>query len=301
MSLNFRTSLFVTAMVTAAAPVAVAAQDYDTQQTRISTMTNETGDQDILVRGQIPADLEGLPEGPDLDGFISGREGAEVRVTSPEGVQNLVALSTATRISASGGFLGLDRNRLPMTDLVNGLPIEVKTVQWNNRLIATNVKLKTRDLKTARMIQTGTEQRFAVNEAATEALRGRFADIDQYNVAQVTNVYFDVNEAELSPDARATLCDAAQQAQQNDNAQLLVVGYTDSTGSYELNQELSERRAARVKNYLQQQCGWQPFRMLTPTGMAYADPVADNSTEYGKAQNRRVAVNVLVSKSAEGL
>ena len=39
--------------------------------------------------------------------------------------------------------------------------------------------------------------------------------------------------------------------------------------------------------------------MLTPTGMAEADPMADNSTPEGKAQNRRVAVNVLVSKAVD--
>src|SRR3546814_7823882 len=81
-----------------------------------------------------------------------------------------------------------------------------------------------------------------------------------------------------------------------DNALLLVVGYTDSTGSQELNQELSEKRAGRVVNHLQQACGWKPYRMLSPTGMAEADPAADNSTPEGKAQNRRVAVNIMVSK-----
>ncbi|MEZ1355999.1 OmpA family protein, partial [Pseudomonas aeruginosa] len=75
------------------------------------------------------------------------------------------------------------------------------------------------------------------------------------------------------------------------NALMLVVGYTDSTGSDDLNQELSEKRAARVINYLQQACGWKPYRMLTPTGMAKADPLASNDTAEGKAQNRRVAVN----------
>ena len=41
--------------------------------------------------------------------------------------------------------------------------------------------------------------------------------------------------------------------------------------------------------------------MLTPTGMAKADPAADNSTAEGKAQNRRVAVNILVSKAVDGV
>ena len=57
---------------------------------------------------------------------------------------------------------------------------------------------------------------------------------------------------------------------------MLVLGYTDSTGSEEVNQQLSEKRASRVVNYLQQACGWKPYRMLTPTGMAEADPLADN-------------------------
>ncbi len=86
-----------------------------------------------------------------------------------------------------------------------------------------------------------------------------------------------------------------------DNALLLVVGYTDATGPEELNQTLSEKRASRVVNHLQQACGWKPYRMLTPTGMAEADPLADNMTEEGKAQNRRVAVNILVSKAVDGL
>lgn len=74
-----------------------------------------------------------------------------------------------------------------------------------------------------------------------------------------------------------------------------------STGSEELNQQLSEKRAGRVVNYLQQACGWKPYRMLTPTGMAEADPAASNDTVEGKAQNCRVAVNILVSKGLDGL
>ena len=158
------------------------------------------------------------------------------------------------------------------------------------------------------MIQSGTRQQFAEQGAAiqenarvAEALRGRVADIDRYNVKGTTSVYFDTGEYELSGRARRELCEFTTQAEAMDNALLLVVGYTDSTGSYEINQELSERRAGRVTNFLQQQCGWKPWRMLTPTGMATADPAADNTTETGRAQNRRVAVNILVSKSVDGV
>ena len=151
------------------------------------------------------------------------------------------------------------------------------------------------------MIQSGTSQRFEEQAAATEALRGRMADIDKYNVKSTTNVHFDVGKTEISPQDKAELCTAANSAGQTENALLLVVGYTDSTGSDDFNQELSEKRAGRVINYLQQVCGWKPYRMLTPTGMAKADPAASNDTPEGKAQNRRVAVNVLVSKGLDGL
>ncbi|MFY7836515.1 MAG: OmpA family protein, partial [Novosphingobium sp.] len=128
----------------------------------------------------------------------------------------------------------------------------------------------------------------------------RMGDIDNYNVKATTNVYFDTGKAQLSPQARSELCQAASTAEGMDNALLLVVGYTDSVGPEDYNQTLSEKRAASVINYLQQQCRWKPYRMLTPTGMAESDPAADNYTEEGKAQNRRVAVNVLVSKAIDG-
>ena len=126
-------------------------------------------------------------------------------------------------------------------------------------------------------------------------------DIDKYNIKNTTNVNFDTGKAQLSDQAKGELCASAATAEQTDNALMLVVGYTDSTGSDDFNQTLSEKRASSVINYLQQACHWKPYRMLTPTGMAKADPLASNDTPEGKAQNRRVSVNILVSKSVDGL
>ena len=264
--------------------------------------------QRITVTGSIPADLEGLPAGPELEGFISARNGNRVQVTSPMGVNEQFNVSPATDIRARGGFLGLGRTRLDAGALMNGLPVTVRTVQWEGGLIASEVRFSSEDLETATMIRSGTEQQFAVqgaaieeNAAATEALRGRVANIDQYDIMGTANVYFDTGRWNITPAGQAELCRIAQQAENTDNALLLVVGYTDNTGDYEFNQTLSERRAGRVVNYLQQQCGWQPWRMLTPTGMAEADPAADNTTAAGRAQNRRVSVNILVSKAVSGM
>ena len=256
---------------------------------------------DITVNGTVPADLSGMPDGPEVEGFISARNDQKMQVTTAGGAKTVVLLSDATRIKSKGGLLGIRSNKLAADQLLNGLPVSIKTVQWGGGLVANQIALKSKDLRTASMIRNGTDQRFGEQAAATEALRGRVADIDQYNVKGTTNVTFATGKADLSPQAKADLCAAAQQAEGMNNALLLVVGYTDSTGSQDLNQTLSEKRASRVVNYLQQACHWKPYRMLTPTGMSEADPAAPNDTASGKAQNRRVAVNVMVSKAVDGM
>ncbi len=257
----------------------------------------ETGDDGLIttVYGETPV------EGPDIEGIISARRDGAMQVTATDGTRSTIEITEETEIRGKGGFLGLGRTALDESALLNGLPVTVETMQANGALYASRVRLSTKNLEMAQMIRTGTAQGFAEQTAATDALRSRVGDIDNYNIRGTTNVYFDTNEWSLSDQDRMKLCQAAQQADGMDNALLLVVGYTDADGSQDYNQILSERRAGRVVNTLQQNCGWKPWRMLTPTGMAEADPAADNSTEYGKAQNRRVAVNILVSKATEGL
>jgi OmpA-OmpF porin, OOP family len=242
-----------------------------------------------------------MTEGPEIDGIISARDGDRLQVTAADGTSTVVVVNEATRIRSSGGFLGLARNTLASESLLNGLPVSVETLQGGGDLVARQIALKSRDLKTASMIRSGTAQGFAEQSAATAALRGRMGDIDQYNIKSTTDVNFDTGKAVLTEQAKNDLCMAASQAEGMENALLLVVGYTDSTGDPEFNQALSEKRAGGVVNHLQQACGWKPYRMLTPTGMSESNPVASNETDEGKAQNRRVAVNVLVSKAVDGL
>lgn len=278
------------AMLSGTASVGLAQQPQHPAETELTGSVTDTS----------PAMSE-MAEGPEIEGLITARSGDRMQVTSADGTSTVIAINDATKIKSSGGFLGLSRNKLAMDSLLNGLPVTVKTLQSGNGLIASQVDLKNKDLKTASMIRSGTAQGFAEQTAATEALRGRMRDIDQYNVKSTTNVNFDTGKAALSAQAKSDLCATAAAAEQMDNALLLVVGYTDSTGSPEFNQVLSEKRAGNVVNHLQQACGWKPYRMLTPTGMSEADPLADNETAQGKAQNRRVAVNVLVSKGLDGL
>lgn len=257
----------------------------------------------IVVEGVRPPQGP-MVKGPEIKGVISARKGEQVKVATADGGSALVFVNDATKIKAASGLFGSSSGKLGADSLLNGLPVTVKTLQpadGSSGLVASQIAFRNTDLKTATMIRNATEQRFVEQTAATEALRGRMGDIDKYNIKSTTNVHFDTGKAELSAEDKANLCSTASTAQATENALMLVVGYTDSTGTEEVNQQLSEKRANRVINYLQQVCGWKPYRMLTPTGMATADPAASNETEEGKAQNRRVAVNILVSKSVDDL
>jgi OmpA-OmpF porin, OOP family len=284
-------SLLLLAALAGAAPAGFAAQAQDAPAPGLA----------VDVTDSRPTDATKAAKGPQIDGIISARKGNAVQVTAADGTNTVVTVTDSTKIKSSGGFLGLKRSKLDDAALLNGLPVSVDTLQWDGGLVASQIELKSKDLKTAAMIRSGTDQRFGEQTAATDALRSRMGDIDKYNVKSTTNVNFATGKSALSAQAKAELCTAASQAEAMDNALLLVVGYTDSTGSQELNQTLSEKRASAVINYLQQACKWKPYRVLTPTGMAEADPLADNTTPEGKAQNRRVAVNVLVSKAVDGL
>ena len=267
----------------------------------LSAQEQEPSDPNILVTGEALPDTSAMTEGPEVKGIITARSGDKMKVTAADGTSTVIFINDATRIKASSGLFGGSKSKLGATSLLNGIPVEVKTMQAGGVLLASQIKFKNGDLKTANMIRNGTAQGFAEQTAATQALRGRMGDIDKYNIKNTTNVNFDTGKAVLSAEAKQELCSTAAAAEQTENALLLVVGYTDSTGSDEFNQTLSEKRASSVINHLQQACRWKPYRMLTPTGMAKADPLASNDTDEGKAQNRRVAVNILVSKSVDGL
>ena len=255
----------------------------------------------IVVTGEALPDPSTMAAGPEIKGVITARTGDKIKVTTADGTSKVIAITGATKIKASGGLFGGGKGKLSADALLNGLPVTVKTLQAGDLLVASQVSFKNGDYKTAMMIHNGTAQKFDEQTAATEALRGRMADIDKYNIKSTTNVYFASGKAVLSAQAKEELCAAATTAESTDNAMMLVVGYTDSVGSDEYNQTLSEKRAGAVINYLQQACHWKPYRMLTPTGMAESDPLASNDTPEGKAQNRRVSVNVLVSKGLDGM
>jgi outer membrane protein OmpA-like peptidoglycan-associated protein len=103
-------------------------------------------------------------------------------------------------------------------------------------------------------------------------------------------VLFDTNSARINPSFQDTLNQIAGTLQEHPQANVTVVGHTDSTGSDSYNMKLSQDRAQSVTAYLATQ-GVASTR-LTATGQGEAMPIADNATAEGRAQNRRVEMFV---------
>lgn len=101
---------------------------------------------------------------------------------------------------------------------------------------------------------------------------------------------FDTNSTEVNPSFYPVLDVLAGALNQFGDTTLDVVGFTDATGGFQLNQRLSELRARSVTKYLMRQ-GVNASRVLT-RGMGERYPIAPNDSEAGRAQNRRVEVNI---------
>lgn len=111
---------------------------------------------------------------------------------------------------------------------------------------------------------------------------------------------FDVNKADLKPAGKSEL-DALVNKIKSTNSQIeriTVTGHTDSSGSKQLNQNLSERRAEAVKSYLVSR-GLDGNRIDTK-GAGDSQPVASNKTAAGRAQNRRVDIDIKAQRTATG-
>ncbi|CAM5779136.1 outer membrane protein OmpA [Castellaniella caeni] len=105
------------------------------------------------------------------------------------------------------------------------------------------------------------------------------------------DTFFDFDKSNLKPEGKQVLDQVAQQAQSINLETIIAVGYTDSIGTVAYNLKLSDRRAASVKQYLISQ-GVPADRIYTE-GKGKADPVATNKTREGRAQNRRVEIEIV--------
>lgn len=113
---------------------------------------------------------------------------------------------------------------------------------------------------------------------------------DDLKLIMPGNITFASNSADISSSFYPTLNSLVLVFKEFNKNGVNIVGHTDSTGSQELNQSLSQRRAQSVANYLT--ANGVPGQRISAYGAGSSQPIASNATDAGRAQNRRVEINL---------
>jgi outer membrane protein OmpA-like peptidoglycan-associated protein len=142
----------------------------------------------------------------------------------------------------------------------------------------------------------------AAQETADAAISGvnatneRISALDDYVPQDSLAVNFRPGSAVLNADAKTKLDQIAMKALNAKAYVVEVTGHADATGNTNFNRQLSQRRADAVIRYLVEQHKIPLRRIITPYGFGSSEPIADNKTRSGRAENRRVEVKILVNK-----
>jgi len=269
-----------------------------------------------------------------LKGVVVRRDADTFVVRDINGVDTTVRLDDRTSVKTKGGFLRSGTN-YGLTNILRGLNLEVEgRGDSSGNLLAEKVRFNESDLRVARAVDSRAApletkvseveqnaQRLsgqldelaavantakggarAAQETADAAVSGvnltneRISALDDYTPQSVLAVNFRTGSSVLSPDSKTKLDEIATKAMNAKGYVLEVTGFADSTGSIERNRVLSQRRADAVIRYLVENHRIPLRRIITPYGFGETNPVAENNTRDGRAQNRRVEVKLLVNK-----
>jgi outer membrane protein OmpA-like peptidoglycan-associated protein len=146
----------------------------------------------------------------------------------------------------------------------------------------------------AGMIATEAAALGIVDAQALQIVNTRVSDLDDYKTAAEAGIYFSNDQSALDDAAKKDLDMLASVATSIDGYVIEVSGYASASGSSELNQKLSEERAAAVTRYLEENKDIPVRRIVTPVGYGSTHPDAPNTDSHSRALNRRVEVKVLV-------
>jgi OOP family OmpA-OmpF porin len=212
----------------------------------------------------------------------------------------------------SNGELNAEKVRFNESDLRTAVAVESRATPLEQRASASETRLSDVE-QNAQKLSGQLDELAAVSNAArggakaaqatadsavagVNATNDRISALDDYVPQDTTAVNFRVGSSVLSPDSKAKLDAIATKALNAKGYVLEVTGFADATGNTERNRALSQRRADAVIRYLVEQHQIPLRRIVQPYGYGASNPIADNATRDGRAQNRRVEVKVLVNK-----
>ena len=212
----------------------------------------------------------------------------------------------------SSGELVADKVRFNETDFRTARTVESRATPLEQRATASEGRISEVE-QNAQKLSGQIDELAAVSNAArggakaaqatadaaisgVNATNDRISALDDYVPQETTAVNFRTGSAVLTVDGKAKLDAIATKALNAKGYVLEVTGFADATGNTAFNRSLSQRRADSVIRYLVEQHQIPLRRIVTPYGFGSANPIADNKTRDGRAQNRRVEVKVLVNK-----
>lgn len=220
-------------------------------------------------------------------------------------------LEVEGRGNATGELLA-EKVRFNDSDLRVARAVESRAAPLEDRAATTETKLSQVEQNAQRLsgqmdelaavANTAKGGARAAQETADSAVAGvtatndRISALDDYVPQSVLAVNFKVGSAVLSVDSKAKLDELATKALNAKGYVVEVSGFADTSGSVERNRALSQRRADAVIRYLVENHSIPLRRIVTPYGFGESNPIAENTSRAGRAQNRRVEVKLLVNK-----
>lgn len=317
-------TLFATFIVALALAPATLAQD-----TMSTTATRTTTS---IAAGQ-KMKIKGVVKSRSADTFVvqDAKTGAETTVVLNErtnvktkggffgGGTNFAATSILRGLNLevegrgdSSGQLVAEKIRFSDKDLQTARTVEMNVVPVENRVGVAEGRIGQTEQNAQRLSGQLDELAtvsnaarggaVAAQEAADRAVEGvrvandRIGTLDEYTPEKSLNINFKLRSAALSPEAKQTIDEVAEYAKSARGFVIEVTGYAYESRNKSVNQKLSQQRAESVVRYLVENHNIPLRRIITPFGYGSMNPVADNTTREGKAENRRAEIRVLVSR-----
>ena len=254
-----------------------------------------------------------------VKGVIMRRDADGILLRDLSRTDTLVMLTDGTKIRTERKWVFHGRRPFDVTVLIPGLIVTAEGKGVGGNLVADVIEFSEEDLNaamtayaqsapiarqaaenkkqiTATKAQlSDTDRKLAETSKEVVDTNKRISELDQYELIKSVAVFFPLNSAKLSNEAKAQLDDLASKAPGAKNYLVEVQGYTDATGKASKNFELSQDRADAVVQYLLVKHSIPLRRITMPMG--YGETKASEmSSTAGRAQERRVEVRILVNK-----
>ncbi len=210
------------------------------------------------------------------------------------------------------GELLAEKVRFTESDLKVAHAVESRVGPIEERSVQSSAKLSEVEANTQRLAgqieevaafantaRGGATKAQATADAAVAGISNaneRISALDDYEPATTASVNFQSGSAVLTPEGKRVLDDIAGKTALPKGYMFEISGFTDSVESINRRRELSQRRADAVIRYLVENHHIPLRRIVTPYGYGEMNPVAENTTRAGRAENRRVEIKLLVNK-----